>query len=286
MSSPRRTPSGPRHRHGHNFPAQATDFSHVRTAVRQVHHRREVAAIDDQTVVRQPRHALFGAVFDLDGPSPLRRPIRQHFTRCTRRGPHTPHPSTAAASVPTRQKIGTRYVLAASAPGRSPAEGGPRCTRCRTRQGRAARRAGQFESGDKPEGRTPPPATLPTPAHVRPRGRSIRARLIARPRRGAAIRRRTRSISTSRRQERRQDGLSPQRRKGAGRRLLVDQRLHAKGYYQPNSSERLYANNITAKKAADGSIAIQFGGGRQPENCRPYPPAGTTWSASIVHGES
>ena len=44
----------------------------------------------------------------------------------------------------------------------------------------------------------------------------------------------------------------------------------AKGYYEPNPYNAYTLNNITAKKEADGSIAIQFGGcdGKIP-NCLP-----------------
>jgi hypothetical protein len=34
----------------------------------------------------------------------------------------------------------------------------------------------------------------------------------------------------------------------------------AKGYYEPNPDNAYTVNNITAKKADDGSVAIQFGG--------------------------
>ena len=43
-----------------------------------------------------------------------------------------------------------------------------------------------------------------------------------------------------------------------------------KGYYEKNPYDAYSLNNITAKKSADGSIAIQFGGcdGKIP-NCLP-----------------
>ncbi|HEU4635181.1 MAG TPA: DUF1254 domain-containing protein [Edaphobacter sp.] len=47
---------------------------------------------------------------------------------------------------------------------------------------------------------------------------------------------------------------------------------NAEGYFQPNSFNAYTLNNITAKKSADGSITIQFGGcdGKIP-NCLPVP---------------
>jgi len=45
---------------------------------------------------------------------------------------------------------------------------------------------------------------------------------------------------------------------------------NAKGYFEPNEQNAYSLNNVTAKKSADGSIAIQFGGcdGKVP-NCLP-----------------
>ena len=45
---------------------------------------------------------------------------------------------------------------------------------------------------------------------------------------------------------------------------------NAQGYFEPNNLNAYTLNNITAKKAADGSVAIQFGGcdGQTP-NCLP-----------------
>jgi hypothetical protein len=48
---------------------------------------------------------------------------------------------------------------------------------------------------------------------------------------------------------------------------------NAKGYFEPNPQNAYTLNNLTAKPGADGSIAVQFGGcdGRS-ENCLPTPP--------------
>jgi hypothetical protein len=50
------------------------------------------------------------------------------------------------------------------------------------------------------------------------------------------------------------------------------------GYFERNSYNAYSLNNITAKKAADGSVAIQFGGcdGRMP-NCLPITPGWNYW---------
>ena len=57
----------------------------------------------------------------------------------------------------------------------------------------------------------------------------------------------------------------------------------AKGYYKPNSAGAYSLNNVTAKKEADGTIEIQFGGcdEKQPTACRSRRD-GPTWFASIV----
>ncbi len=61
-------------------------------------------------------------------------------------------------------------------------------------------------------------------------------------------------------EERRQDGLQARRQGRAGRRLLVGQRLQREGLLREEPYNAYSLNNITAKKEADGSIAIQFGG--------------------------
>jgi len=49
---------------------------------------------------------------------------------------------------------------------------------------------------------------------------------------------------------------------------------NAKGYFEPNLQNAYTLNNITAKPSEDGSIAIQFGGcNDKVENCLPTPPA-------------
>ncbi len=48
---------------------------------------------------------------------------------------------------------------------------------------------------------------------------------------------------------------------------------NAKGYFEPNSQNAYTLNNITAKKSADGSVAIQFGGcDSDVANCLPITP--------------
>ena len=48
---------------------------------------------------------------------------------------------------------------------------------------------------------------------------------------------------------------------------------NAKGYFEPNPQNAYTLNNITAKPGADGSIAVQFGGcDGKVDNCLPTPP--------------
>ena len=53
---------------------------------------------------------------------------------------------------------------------------------------------------------------------------------------------------------------------------------NAKGYFEPNTLNAYTLNNITGKKGADGSIAVQFGGcdGKIP-NCLPISPGWNYW---------
>jgi hypothetical protein len=48
---------------------------------------------------------------------------------------------------------------------------------------------------------------------------------------------------------------------------------NAKGYFEPNALNAYTLNNITAKKGADGSMAVQFGGcDSHTTNCLPITP--------------
>lgn len=54
---------------------------------------------------------------------------------------------------------------------------------------------------------------------------------------------------------------------------------NAKGYFQKNSQNAYTLNNLTAKKAADGSITMQFGGcGSKVSNCLPIV---TGWNYTV-----
>jgi hypothetical protein len=47
-------------------------------------------------------------------------------------------------------------------------------------------------------------------------------------------------------------------------------RYNAKGFFEPNAQNAYSINNLTAKKASDGSVDIQFGGcDGKVENCLP-----------------
>ena len=71
-------------------------------------------------------------------------------------------------------------------------------------------------------------------------------------------------------QERRHDDLQAHRQGRAGRRFWSVSLYDAEGYYEKNPYNAYSINSITGKKSADGSIAIQFGGcdGKIP-NCLP-----------------
>jgi hypothetical protein len=54
---------------------------------------------------------------------------------------------------------------------------------------------------------------------------------------------------------------------------------NAKGYFEKNALDAYSLNNVTAKKSADGSIVIQFGGcGGKTPNCLPITPG---WNYSV-----
>ena len=56
-----------------------------------------------------------------------------------------------------------------------------------------------------------------------------------------------------------------------------------KGFFVKNDAQAYTLNNITAKKDADGSVSVQFGGcDGKAANCLPIFPGGTTWCASIA----
>src|SRR5712675_2051890 len=74
--------------------------------------------------------------------------------------------------------------------------------------------------------------------------------------------------STSRRTPRRLLSIRRTRR-----RLLSMTVYNAKGYLEPNQYNAYSVNNITAKKNADGSVAVQFGGcDGKISNCLPTMP--------------
>lgn len=67
---------------------------------------------------------------------------------------------------------------------------------------------------------------------------------------------------------------------------------NAKGYFEPNPYNAYSINNLTAKRSADGSVTVQFGGcdGKIP-NCLPTPAGWNYWvrlyrpSAEILDGK-
>lgn len=54
---------------------------------------------------------------------------------------------------------------------------------------------------------------------------------------------------------------------------------NAKGYFEPNKENAYSVNNLTAKKSADGSVAIQFGG--RPDGAQNYLPITPGWNYTV-----
>ena len=76
----------------------------------------------------------------------------------------------------------------------------------------------------------------------------------------AAIRARTRSISTTPRRRTMVRPSTSQRQKVPVDGFWSISLYNAKGYFQKNDLDAYSLNNITAKRIADGSVDIQFGG--------------------------
>ena len=50
------------------------------------------------------------------------------------------------------------------------------------------------------------------------------------------------------------------------------------GYFEPNDAEAYSVNSVTAKKAADGSVVVEFGGSDSKVNCLPITPG---WNYTV-----
>jgi len=259
----------------------------------KVLHRREPAAIDNQTVIRLNRDTLYSsAVFDLDaGPATITLPDpgkRFMSMQIIDEDEYTPEVVYGAATrTLTKETVGTRYVVVAVRVLVDPDDpkdieavhalqdaikadqpGGP----------------GQFEVPDWDqasqktvrEGLLTLAATLPdTKGMFGPRGDVDPVRHLI----GAAS-----AWGGNPEKDALYLNVVPPRNDGKTiyrldvKDVPVDgfwsiSVYNAKGYFEPNPQNAYTLNNITAKAGADGSIAIQFGGcDGKVENCLPTPP--------------
>ena len=257
-------------------------------------HNRELTPLDKQTVIRMNRDTLYSAaVFDLDaGPVTITLPDagkRFMSMQVIDEDHYTPRSSTERDATPSRGRRSARATsLAAVRTLVDPADpkdleagprlqdaikveqpGGPASSRCRT-----GTRASQKKVRDAllALGSTLPDSSAAFGA--RGRGRSGATPDRHRDRPGAAIPRRTPSISTSPRPR-----TTARRSTGSTvKDVPVDgfwsiSVYNAEGYFEKNPYNAYTLNNITAKKSADGSVTVQFGGcdGKTP-NCLPIMP--------------
>jgi hypothetical protein len=256
-------------------------------------HRREPAAIDNQTVIRLNRDTLYSsAVFDLDaGPVTITLPDagkRFMSMQVIDEDEYTPEVDYGAVTrTLTKDEIGTRYVVVAVRVLVNPDDpkdleavhalqdaikvdqpGGP----------------GKFETPNWDQasqktvrdGLLMLAATLPdTKGMFGPRGAVDPVRHLI----GAAS-----AWGGNPEKDALYLNVVPPRNDGKTiyklnvRDVPVDgfwsiSVYNAKGYFEPNPQNAYTLNNITAKPSADGSIAIQFGGcDGKIENCLPTPP--------------
>ncbi len=256
-------------------------------------HRREPAAIDNQTVIRLNRDTLYSsAVFDLDaGPVTITLPDagkRFMSMQAIDEDEYTPLVAYGAGTQTlTRDKVGTRYVVVAIRTLVNPDDS----------QDVAAVHALQDAiKVDQPGG----PGKFEVPDWDQASLKTVRDGLLTL----AATLPDTKGMFGPR------DGVDPVRHligaasawggnpeKDALYLNVVPGRndgktvyrldvkdvpvdgfwsisvYNAKGYFEPNLQNAYTLNNLTAKTGADGSIAVQFGGcDGKVENCLPTPP--------------
>ena len=261
--------------------------------IRKLFHRREPAAIDNQTVIRLNRDTLYSSgVFDLDaGPVTITLPDpgnRFMSIQVIDEDEYTPLVAYGAGThTLTKASVGTRYIVAAVRTLVNPDDpkdieavhalqdaikvdqpGGP----------------GKFEvpnwdqASQKTvrEGLLTLAATLPdTKGMFGPRGEVDPIRHLI----GAAS-----AWGGNPEKDALYLNVVPARNDGKTiyklnvKDVPVDgfwsiSVYNAKGYFEPNPLNAYTLNNITAKPSADGSIAIQFGGcDGKVDNCLPTPP--------------
>jgi hypothetical protein len=256
-------------------------------------HRREPAAIDNQTVIRLNRDTLYSAaVFDLDaGPVTITLPDagkRFMSMQVIDEDQYTPQVAYGAGShIFTKEEIGTRYVLVGVRTLVDPTDS----------QDVAAVHALQDAiKVDQPEG----PGKFEVPYWDQASQNAVREALLVL----------ASTLPDTKRMFGAKEAVDPVRRligaasawggnpekdalylnatpaKNDGKTVYkLDVKdvpvdgfwsisvYNAKGYFEPNEFNAYTLNNITAKKSDEGSVALQFGGcdGKIP-NCLPIEP--------------
>jgi hypothetical protein len=256
-------------------------------------HRREPAAIDNQTVIRLNRDTLYSAaVFDLDaGPVTVTLPDagkRFMSMQVIDEDQYTPEVAYGAGRRTfTKEKIGTRYVVVAVRTLVDPND---------PKDVEAVHALQDAIKVDQPGG----PGTFETPNWDQASQKTVREALLTL----------ASTLPDTKKMFGPNDAVDPVRRligaasawggnpekdalylnvspaKNDGRTVYrlrvvgvpVDgfwsiSVYNAKGYFEPNPQNAYTLNNITAKANSDGSVSVQFGGcDGSVENCLPTPP--------------
>ncbi|ANY85336.1 carboxylesterase (plasmid) [Microvirga ossetica] len=256
-------------------------------------HRREPAAIDNQTVIRLNRDTLYSAaVFDLDaGPVTITLPeAGQRFVsmQVIDEDQYTPQVAYGAGShTVSKEKIGTRYVIVAIRTLVNPAD---------PKDVAAVHALQDAIRVEQPGG----PGRFEVPAWDQASQKTVREALLVLastlpdtkrmfgPKEAVDPVRRLIGAASAWGGNPETDALylnvTPPRNDGKTvykvdvKDVPVDgfwsiSLYNAQGYYQPNPYNAYSINNITAQKGADGSVAVQFGGcDGKVVNCLPIMP--------------
>jgi hypothetical protein len=256
-------------------------------------HRREPAAVDNQTVIRLNRDTLYSAaVFDLDaGPVTVTVPeVGQRFVsmQVIDEDQYTPQVAYGAGShTLSKEKIGTRYVIVAIRTLVNPVD---------PKDVAAVHALQDAIRVEQPGG----PGKFEVPRWDQASQKTVREALLVLastlpdtkrmfgPKEAVDPVRRLIVAASAWGGNPETDALylnvTPPRNDGKTvyrldvKDVPVDgfwsiSLYNAQGYYQPNPYNAYSINNITAQKAADGSVAVQFGGcDGKVVNCLPIMP--------------
>jgi len=285
------------------FPRAESDKYFAAVAVQdggfgKFHHNREPAPIDNQTVIRMNRDTLYSAaVFDLDaGPVTITLPDagkRFMSMQVIDQDEYTPKVVYGRGSTTLMKKeIGTRYVLAAVRTLVNPAD--PKDVaavhKLQDLIKVSQRNPGKFEipKWDEASQKKVRDALLLLGATLPDFKRAFGTRQQVDPIRhliGAAV-----GWGGNPDKDAIYLNVTPEKNEGKTNYRLTVKDVpvdgfwsisvyNAEGYFQKNPQNAYTLNNITAKRSADGSIAIQFGGcdGKIP-NCLPIMPG---WNYTV-----